>query len=85
MAFIDQMRARGFAVGSICQVLGNQGVQVAARTVCDAVVSNALLDEGSYLASIATMYRVLRAAGEVAERRRQATHLNHHGFDAASL
>jgi putative transposase len=59
MAFIDQMRARGFAVGSICQVLGNQGVQVAARTyrswkapgrqvaartVCDAVVSNALLD-----------------------------------------
>jgi putative transposase len=59
MAFIDQLRARGFAVGSICQVLGNQGVQVAARTyrswkapgrqvaartVCDAVVSNALLD-----------------------------------------
>jgi putative transposase len=59
MAFIDQMRARGFAVGSICQVLRNQGVQVAARTyrswkapgrqvaartVCDAVVSNALLD-----------------------------------------
>jgi putative transposase len=33
-----------------------------------------LLDEGVYLASIATMYRVLRAAGEVAERRRQATH-----------
>jgi putative transposase len=59
MAFIDQLRARGFAVGSICQVLGNQGVQVAARTyrsgkapgrqgaarpVCEAVVSNALLD-----------------------------------------
>src|SRR5215208_4435525 len=59
MAFIDQLRARGFAVGSICQVLGNQGVQVAARTyrswkapgrqvaartVCDAVVSNALLE-----------------------------------------
>jgi putative transposase len=59
MAFIDQLRARGFAVGPICQVLGNQGVQVAARTyrswkapgrqvaartVCDAVVSNALLE-----------------------------------------
>jgi putative transposase len=59
MAFIDQLRARGFAVGSICQVLGNQGVrvaartyrswkapgrQVAARTVGDAVVSNALLE-----------------------------------------
>ena len=59
MAFIDQLRAQGFAVGSICQVLRNQGVQVAARTyrawkapgrqvaartVGDAVVSNALLD-----------------------------------------
>jgi putative transposase len=33
-----------------------------------------LLDEGVYLASISTMYRVLRAQGEVAERRRQATH-----------
>jgi transposase InsO family protein len=59
MAFIEKMRARGFAVGSICQVLRNQGVQVAARTyrswkapgrrvaartVSDAVVSNALLD-----------------------------------------
>jgi putative transposase len=33
-----------------------------------------LLDEGSYLASISTMYRVLRAAAEVVERRRQATH-----------
>jgi putative transposase len=33
-----------------------------------------LLDEGVYLASISTMYRVLRAEGEVAERRRQATH-----------
>jgi putative transposase len=33
-----------------------------------------LLDEGRYLCSIPTMYRVLRAAGEVRERRRQATH-----------
>ena len=33
-----------------------------------------LLDEGVYLASISTMYRVLRAEGEVVERRRQATH-----------
>jgi putative transposase len=36
-----------------------------------------LLDEGVYLASISTMYRILRAAGEVAERRRQATHPAH--------
>jgi putative transposase len=33
-----------------------------------------LLDEGRYLASISTWYRVLRAAGETRERRRQATH-----------
>jgi len=33
-----------------------------------------LLDEGSYLASISTMYRVLRAEGQVHERRAQATH-----------
>jgi putative transposase len=33
-----------------------------------------LLDSGTYLASISTMYRVLRAQDEVRERRRQATH-----------
>jgi putative transposase len=33
-----------------------------------------LLDEGTYLGSIATMYRVLRDAGETRERRRLATH-----------
>ena len=33
-----------------------------------------LLDEGTYLASQSTMYRLLRANGEVRERRRQATH-----------
>jgi putative transposase len=32
MAFIDAMRARGFAVESVCQVLRGQGVQIAART-----------------------------------------------------
>ena len=32
-----------------------------------------LLDEGTYLASISTMYRVLRANGEVKERRAQAS------------
>jgi transposase InsO family protein len=59
MAFIDQLRAQGFAVESICQVLCGQGVQVAARTyrawkalgrqvaartISDAVVADALLD-----------------------------------------
>jgi putative transposase len=33
-----------------------------------------LLDEGVYLASISTFYRLLRRAGETRERRRQATH-----------
>jgi len=33
-----------------------------------------LLDQGVYLASVPTMYRVLRAHDEVHERRRQATH-----------
>ncbi|MGH9611270.1 MAG: DDE-type integrase/transposase/recombinase, partial [Bryobacteraceae bacterium] len=34
----------------------------------------ALLDEGTYLASISTMYRVLREASQVRERRAQARH-----------
>jgi len=34
----------------------------------------ALLDEGTYLCSEATMYRILREHGEVRERRPQATH-----------
>ena len=33
-----------------------------------------LLDEGTYLASVSTMYRVLRADGQVRERRAQAAH-----------
>jgi len=33
-----------------------------------------LLDEGRYLCSVPSMYRLLRAEGEVRERRRQATH-----------
>jgi putative transposase len=33
-----------------------------------------LLDAGTYMASISTMYRALRTDGEVRERRRQATH-----------
>jgi putative transposase len=39
-----------------------------------AQVFHILLDEGTYLASVSTYYRLLRAAGEVHERRRQATH-----------
>ena len=39
-----------------------------------ATVYAKLLDEGRYLASTSTMYRVLRANAEVRERRRQAAH-----------
>lgn len=33
-----------------------------------------LLDEGTYLCSVSTMYRILRNAGEVLERRHQRRH-----------
>lgn len=33
-----------------------------------------LLDEGTYLASVSSLYRILRSNDEVRERRRQATH-----------
>jgi len=39
-----------------------------------AAVYATLLDEGRYLCSIRTMYRILRENGEVCERRRQAVH-----------
>ena len=42
-----------------------------------ATVYAKLLDEGVYLASVPTMYRILRAHGEVRERRRHATHPAH--------
>jgi putative transposase len=39
-----------------------------------ATVYHELLDEGVYVGSVSTMYRVLRERGEVGERRRQAVH-----------
>jgi putative transposase len=42
--------------------------------VAPAEVWATLLDEGAYLGSISTFYRLLRRAGETRERRRQATH-----------
>jgi putative transposase len=39
-----------------------------------AAVYHELLDEGVYVASVSTMYRILHSHGEVAERRRQAVH-----------
>ena len=42
-----------------------------------ATVYAKLLDQGIYLASVSTMYRVLHEHDEVRERRRQATHPAH--------
>ena len=42
-----------------------------------AAVYHELLDEGVYLASASTMYRILRSHDEVRERRRHATHPAH--------
>ncbi len=42
-----------------------------------ATVYAKMLDEGTYLGSVSTMYRILRAHDEVRERRRQATHPAH--------
>jgi putative transposase len=39
-----------------------------------ATVYHELLDEGIYVASVSSMYRILHAHGEVKERRRQAVH-----------
>jgi putative transposase len=39
-----------------------------------ATVYHTLLDEGVYLCSVSSMYRILRQHGEVRERRRQAVH-----------
>ena len=44
------------------------------RDLAPAQVWAILLDEDCYLCSISTMYRTLRAAGEVRERRAQAAH-----------
>ena len=44
------------------------------RDLAPAQVWAILLDEDCYLCSISTMYRTLRASGEVRERRAQATH-----------
>jgi putative transposase len=87
MAFIDLMRARGFAVESVCHVLREQGVQVAARTyrawkrrpvaartVSDAVVVDALRDarqttDGRPTLASCTVDRLMRQQGMSGVRR----------------
>ena len=74
MGFIDAMRGEGFAVETICTVLREQGVQVAARTyrawssparqvaartICDAIVVETI--------------RTLRVDEQAARRRSRST------------
>jgi len=47
------------------------------RDHAPAQVYATLLDEGLYLCSIRTMYRILESAGEVRERRDQLRHPNY--------
>jgi putative transposase len=44
------------------------------RDEAPATVYAKLLDEGVYLGSVPTIYRILREHGEVGDRRRHATH-----------
>ena len=46
--------------------------------VAPAEIVASLLDEGRYVGSVSTLYRLLRAEGEVQERRRQRTHPAYH-------
>jgi putative transposase len=64
---------RALSVAERAEVLG---VLHADRFVDQAPASiyATLLDDGRYLCSVPTMYRLLRAEDEVRERRRQATH-----------
>lgn len=64
---------RALSAGEQAEVLA---VLHSARFVdlAPAEVHAILLDEGVYLCSISTMYRLMRARGEVRERRAQATH-----------
>ena len=68
-------------------VVERQGVLEVARSdrfvdLAPAQIYNQLLDEGTYLCSIRTIYRILDAAQEVRERRNQLTH---HGYKKPEL
>jgi putative transposase len=70
---VPSPQARALSQAERAEVLG---VLHAERFVDQAPASiyATLLDEGCYLCSVPTMYRVLRAEDEVRERRRQARH-----------
>jgi putative transposase len=69
----DRVQPRALAAGERQAILGALHSERFADLAPDEVWAT-LLDEGTYLGSVSTYYRVLREAGESRERRRQATH-----------
>jgi putative transposase len=69
----DRVQPRALATGERQAILQALHSKRFADLAPDEVWAT-LLDEGTYLGSVSTYYRVLREAGESRERRRQATH-----------
>jgi putative transposase len=73
VAHRDRVQPRALSPAERAAILGVLHVERFAD-LAPAEVWATLLDEGTYLGSVSTFYRVLRKAGESRERRRQATH-----------
>jgi putative transposase len=69
----DRVQPRALAAAERQAILGALHSERFADLAPDEVWAT-LLDEGTYLGSVSTYYRVLREAGETRERRRQAIH-----------
>jgi putative transposase len=69
----DRVQPRALAAAERTAILGALHSRRFADLAPDEVWAT-LLDEGTYLGSVSTYYRVLREAGESRERRAQATH-----------
>lgn len=70
---VIRVPANKLAAEEVDAVLGALG-EARFVDLSPAQVFHVLLDEGTYLASVSTFYRVLRSQGQVAERRRVASH-----------
>ena len=73
IAHVDRVQPAALSAGERAHVLAELNSDRFAN-LAPAEVWATLLDEGVYLASQATFYRLLRRAGQVRERRAQATH-----------
>ena len=69
----DRVQPRALSAAERAAILGALHADRFADTA-PAEVWAILLDEGTYLGSLSTFYRLLRQAGETRERRAQATH-----------